>query len=267
MKKRLILPLQAKGNLGKTTEISTRACWLNKREVPWVGYDLDPEQGRFSKIFPKTIKIHQSATNTDDLIGIFKTALLNELTIVDPQAHIDHLIVQAILETNFLDLADENNLKITLLLFPADDLEIMANIDEHIDTFKNRTDYIIVKNPARFLKTKMWDSSQLETELYECGAKTLTLHPLSEFAKREIAKAETKRNRPLSWVDAIEEESLNIDPIAVAILHNWLRSMFVQYDALTPLLVPDSIEIKLPTPATPDIIPHRTNLGSKLNFT
>ena len=40
-KHRLILPIQAKGNVGKSIEATARACWLNQRGIPWQGFDLD----------------------------------------------------------------------------------------------------------------------------------------------------------------------------------------------------------------------------------
>ena len=33
-KHRLILPMQAKGNVGKSLETAARACWLNQRSEP-----------------------------------------------------------------------------------------------------------------------------------------------------------------------------------------------------------------------------------------
>jgi hypothetical protein len=38
---RLVVPIQTRGNLGKSTEAIARCEWMNHRGVLWKGYDLD----------------------------------------------------------------------------------------------------------------------------------------------------------------------------------------------------------------------------------
>ena len=40
-KHRLILPMQAKGNMGKSIEAVARASWLKQRGINWQGFALD----------------------------------------------------------------------------------------------------------------------------------------------------------------------------------------------------------------------------------
>src|SRR5207247_2571148 len=51
-KHRLILPIQAKGNVGKSIEATARACWLNERGIHWQGFDLDGDNKTLSRLFP-----------------------------------------------------------------------------------------------------------------------------------------------------------------------------------------------------------------------
>jgi len=51
-KHRLILPMQAKGNMGKSIEATARACWLNQRGIQWQGFDLDGDNRTLSRLFP-----------------------------------------------------------------------------------------------------------------------------------------------------------------------------------------------------------------------
>ena len=38
---RLVVPIQTRGNLGKSTEAIARCEWMSQRGVLWKGYDLD----------------------------------------------------------------------------------------------------------------------------------------------------------------------------------------------------------------------------------
>ena len=57
-KHRLILPMQAKGNMGKSIEAAARACWLNQRGIPWQGFDLDGDNRTLSRLFPEPGQTH-----------------------------------------------------------------------------------------------------------------------------------------------------------------------------------------------------------------
>src|SRR5436190_1580009 len=118
-KHRLILPIQAKGNVGKSIEAAARACWLNERGIHWQGFDL----------------------------------------------------------------AKDHSIGITVMVFPLDDLDVMMNIDVVCRFCGNEVDYVIVRNPARAPKTRMFDVSELEKELLSLQAGSVTLPVLSEFAK------------------------------------------------------------------------------------
>ena len=49
---RLILPLQKRGNLGKSTVIAALAQYYDQRGVPWQGYDLDADHREFLASIP-----------------------------------------------------------------------------------------------------------------------------------------------------------------------------------------------------------------------
>src|SRR5947199_391541 len=56
-KHRLILPMHAKGNVGKSIETAARACWLNQRGIHWQGFDLDGDNKTLSRLFPTQAKL------------------------------------------------------------------------------------------------------------------------------------------------------------------------------------------------------------------
>jgi DDE superfamily endonuclease len=74
-KHRLILPMQAKGNMGKSIEATARACWLNQRDIPWQGFDLDGDNRTLSRLFPGQVlltPLNGQAEDLDELISILR---------------------------------------------------------------------------------------------------------------------------------------------------------------------------------------------------
>ena len=57
VKHRLLLPMQAKGNVGKSLEIATRACWLSECGIDWQGFDLDADNRTLSRLFPDQVQL------------------------------------------------------------------------------------------------------------------------------------------------------------------------------------------------------------------
>ena len=67
IKHRLILPMQAKGNVGKSLEAAARACWLNQRGIQWQGFDLDGDNRTLSRLFPGQTQLVPLSGQADDL--------------------------------------------------------------------------------------------------------------------------------------------------------------------------------------------------------
>ncbi len=49
---RIVVPIQTRGNLGKSTEAIARCEWMNARGVRWRGYDLDASNRTLSTALP-----------------------------------------------------------------------------------------------------------------------------------------------------------------------------------------------------------------------
>ena len=129
---RLILPIQAKGNVGKSIEAAARACWLNERDIHWQGFDLDGDNKTLSRLFPaqtRLVPLTGQADDLDDLISILRKATVAPVTLVDPRAHLDGQVMKALRATHFFDIAKAQSVSITVLVFPLDDLDVMMNID------------------------------------------------------------------------------------------------------------------------------------------
>src|SRR6266446_892045 len=107
-KHRLILPMQAKGNVGKSIEAAARACWLNLRGIQWQGFDLDGDNKTLSRLFPGQVRLKPLNGQTDDLdelIAILRRTTAKPVTLVDPRAHLDAQLMKALSATHFFDIA------------------------------------------------------------------------------------------------------------------------------------------------------------------
>ena len=85
IKHRLLFPMQAKGNVGKSLEIATRACWLSERGIEWQGFDLDADNRTLSRLFPGEVQLVPMAGRADDqdeLVSVLKKVTAKPVTIV-----------------------------------------------------------------------------------------------------------------------------------------------------------------------------------------
>src|SRR5438876_9448128 len=240
-KHRLILPMQATGNVGKSLETAARACWLNQRGIRWQGFDLDGDNRTLSRLFPgqtKLVPLNGQPDDLDELISILRKATVAPVTLVDPRAHLDGQLMKALQATHFFEIANSQSIGITVMVFPLDDLDVMSNLDVVCQFCGGRVDYIIVRNPARAAKTRMFDGSELELELLHYGAASITLPVLSEFVKLRLAKLEADHQRGIAFNEAIGNDELGLDIMARGVLQDWLGVLFSQYDQIAAKLLP-----------------------------
>ncbi len=271
IKHRLLFPLQAKGNVGKSLETAARACWLNQRGIPWQGFDLDGDNKTLSRLFPeqaKLIPLNGQAEDLDELISILRKATAAPVTLVDPRAHLDGQLMKALSATHFFDIASAQNIGITIMVFPLDDLDVMTNLDAVCQFCGSQVDYVIVRNPARAARTRMFDGSELETELLNLHAGGITLPVLSEFVKLRLAKLEADHQRGIPFNEAIGNDELALDIMARGVLQDWLGTLFAQYDRIATKLLPTVEAANIKPKAAPAIGESATaKRGAKVNLT
>lgn len=270
IKHRLILPMQAKGNMGKSIEAAARACWLNQRSIPWQGFDLDGDNRTLSRLFPDQVKLtplRGQAEDLDELILILRKTTAQPVTLIDPRAHLDAQLMKALSATHFFDIASTQNIGITLMVFPFDDMDVMTNLDAVCQFCGSQVDYVIVRNPARASRNRMFDGSTLEKELLDCGAVTITVPVLSEFVKLRLAKLEAEQQRGIPFNEAIGSDSLGLDIMARGVLQDWLSTLFNQYDQIAAKLLPAVEAASIKPKIVPPIGEPFAKRGAKVNLT
>jgi len=200
---------------------------------------------------------------------ILRKATAAPLTLVDPRAHLDSQVTKALHATHFFDIAKAQSIGITVLVFPLDDLDVMMNIDSVCRFCGSDVEYVIVRNPARAPKTRMFDGSELEKELLSLDAGTITVPVLSEFVKLRLANLETKHERGIPFTEAVVSDALGLDIMARGVLQDWLSTLFAQYDHnAAKLLSTEQAAALKPNSSAPAIgEPPTGKRGAKVNLT
>jgi len=248
---RLVVPIQTRGNIGKSTEAIARCEWMTQRDVLWRGYDLDAFNRTLSTTYPtEAIFIPPSQEPEGDIIRILRQVVHAEVTIIDPSAHMNQTILRALKMVKFNELAAAASSRITVVIYPIDEISDMDDISETIESLSDSVDWLVVRNRAKTPETKFFDGSELEAELVGYGAAFLELPKLLAETRNHLRAHEVKLGRGLSPAEALKNTSLKIDLAHRLILEDWLGEMFRRYDAIATHLLPTQAAAKI-TPTIP----------------
>jgi len=143
----------------------------------------------------------------------------------------------------------------------------MTDIDETVTALGDSVDYLIVRNPARIPRTRMFDDSELEAELLRLGAGCLEVPSLLPLARNHLASVEAHLGRGLSAVEAVANRELPIDGMVRIIVEDWIRTFFRRLDPIAPLLLPSEAAATIAettSPASPTASPIKR--GAKINL-
>jgi len=267
IKHRLVLPIQTRGSLGKSTEAIIRAEWMRQHRVPWKGYDLDVYNRTLSETYPDEVTlVEPSREPVSDIIKILRKVNQVAVTMIDPQAHMNKTILSAIAQIDFPKFAVEAQARATVLIFPIDEVSDMEDISETVDTLGDSVDWIIVRNRERIPTTKFFDGSALEKQLQGYKAGYLDLPPLLTDTRNHLRGSQLKLGRTLSPAEAISNPSLEIDAVHRILFQKWVAEVFRRLDAIGSYLVPDEYAetIKPGAEVRPDKA-RRTALGINLD--
>ena len=255
IKHRLVLPIQTRGCLGKSTEAIIRAEWMRQHNVPWKGYDLDVYNRTLSETYPEEVTlVEPSREPVGDIIKILRKVNQVAVTMIDPQAHMNKTILSAIAQIDFPKFAAQAQARATVLIFPIDEVSDMEDISDTVDTLGDSVDWVIVKNRERIPTTKFFDGSALEKQLQAYKAAYLDLPPLLTDTRNHLRGSQLKLGRTLSPAEAISNPSLEIDAVHRILFQNWVAEVFRRLDPIKSFLVPDEYAetIKLGVEIRPD---------------
>lgn len=263
----LITCLAQRGNIGKSTCLCGIAAWLEQRGVPWQGFDLDPDHRSFSRLYPESAHpIELGDEPEGDVIKVLRRLGDSPVTLLDPRAHLSGTVLNAWDMTRFPESFAASGGRIVALLFPADDLDVMSDLDATVTRLGECVGYVVVRNRARSPRTRMFDGSELEAELRRLGAAFLELPVLLSLARNHLAAKEAEIGRGLTHAEAVANPELGLDPMVRLLVEDWARTLFRRLDAMTSHLLPAAFAAKIAAPVVGASVAVTVQRGAKLNL-
>jgi hypothetical protein len=249
---RLIVPMQARGNVGKSTILGVIAGWLEQRGIEWRGFDLDPDHRSLARLFPANVALAPLGDEPEgDLIRLLRSCAGLPVTVIDPRAHLSEILFRGFEMIRFPETFAEVEGRVTVLLFPADDLEVMTDMDQTVSRLGGAVDYVVVKNRARAPRTRMFDGSELEGDLQTLGAEVLEFPALLSIARNHLAALEADLGRGVCHAEAVMNLELPVDSLVRMVIEDWLKGLFRKFDRIAGRLLPTELAARLDSPSAP----------------
>ena len=268
IKHRLIVPIQTRGNLGKSTEAIARCHWMTERGIDWRGYDLDSFNRTLSGNYPdKVTFIPQDPEPEGDVIQILRKVVQAEVTVIDPAAHMNQTILRAIEQVQFTKFAEAGYARLTVLIFPIDEISDMEDITRTVASLRDTVDWVVVRNPAKIPTTKFFAGSQLEARLRSYNAAFLTLPVLMGITRRHLRACEARVGRPISPDEAVRNPEIKMDLVHRCLLEDWLKKTQREFDAIATHLLPTAKAAGIETQPSSQETSTTEQRGAGLNFT
>jgi len=244
------------------------AQWLDHHATTWAGFDLDRDHRSFSRLFPGTVEpIEIGQEPVGDFVKVLRRLGAGPVVIFDLRAHMASLWLEAAEITQFTSMYAKAGGRVTAVLFPSDDLEVMSHLDTTVSQLGNTVDYLVVRNLGRSAYTRMLDGSELETELKRLKAGFLELPALISVARNCIAAKETEAGRDITPVEIVGNKELGMDPMTRIVVEHWLRTVFRRLDSVAHLLLPTLLAEKIQAVTTSEPSTYAPNpRGARLNF-
>lgn len=183
---------------------------------------------------------------------------------MDARAQATDEILRVIQRTHFLSIAADQGIRMTVLLFPFDDLATMENLEMIVRELGDAVDYVIVRNPAKN-QTRMYDGSGLQSILTDWSAVEITLPVLFKSTLLQLDELEARHGRGITWSEAIGNRDLKLDAFARGDLESFLTDIFAQYDAIAAHLLPDDAAATI-KPAKANQAESKATFQSRFNF-
>lgn len=263
---RLIVPIQTRGNLGKSTEAIARCEWMRQRGVAWKGFDLDAHNRTLSTTFASEVSFVESGLEPEgELIKIFRGIAQTEVTVIDPSAHMNRTILRAMEMVRLTELCAAISARVTALIYPVDEISDMDDIAQTVETLGSSVDWIIVRNPVKIPTTKFFQGSELEMLLLQFGAVRLEIPTLLSDTRNHLRSRELQLGRGLSPSEALRSPDVQLDVAHRIVLEQWLFDLFKRFDLIAGHLIPTAkVKPIKPVSGNEAATPKRRTIGINL---
>jgi hypothetical protein len=235
IKHRFITCFQSSGRIGKSTALEGILAWANFAQVPVAAVDCDAEHLTLSKRFPEAAFVDATRSH-DQFLQLMLALPDTPLAVADFPAQATDFLLKAMESLRVLDALDDRGTRMTVLMFAADDPTATASMAKTYQTLRNRVDYLLVKNPARF-RSQIFDESPLAERFRTISVPVLELPAVTTTTLQQIAAASAERKKHLTFSEAAKMPSLH--QMCRFEIEHFLNRVFVQCEDAANILVPN----------------------------
>jgi hypothetical protein len=245
LRQRYSLAPQSKGNLGKSHVLCLFAEFCVHNSIPFDAIDCDQAHHTVLDRYPN----HATAfplTQERDSFGRLLDPLPGAPVVIwdFPSNYTDYLLdhdgYYGVAET-----LQQAGARMTLFLFESDNTNAQDSAADLFDHFGESVDWILVSNPGSGAKPAEFRSIALYSVLMERKTPVLEVPPISVVSKNAWAALEAQTECFLPIGEVIKHPSVPF--VARRELAKVRDIMFVQFEDMANLLVPDAGLIKNPT--------------------
>jgi hypothetical protein len=239
---RIICSLQSTGRIGKSTVAQALISWFGFAGVEFAAIDADGEHQTLSRWYPEIVT-RIPFRRTDDLLPILNEIGSMPVMLIDYPAQSTQALLSAFAHFQAFDFFESKNTRLTSLIFASDERPAMASAAEIITTFGPKSDYIIVKNPARF-QSEIFMHSQLPKMLGDYAARTVEIGRITRTTLDHLDAESAKAKRALTF-----REGEKLLPAGSVIeLQSWRNRLFAQFEDICDLLLPVKVNKRVDRP-------------------
>jgi len=228
--KRLILIMNGKGGVGKSTFATNLVQHYKDLGVPHRSVDTDNENSTLKRFHNDADFVDLSVPRGLDLL--VELLQRTETVIVDCRAASTDLILGYLAEVNALDILTSLQTRLTVAMPVNHEPDSIEQICVITGALGNRCDYVVVRNQVHSDHFLLYDRSRIRTRLLgELRAHEITLPKLYDW----LVTALNQRNLTVTAAIAPGEFTL----LDRQRLLNWQRSLVAQIELAGPFLLPE----------------------------
>jgi hypothetical protein len=181
--RRLILCTQSTGRVGKSTVAEGLISWLRFADVPFTAIDGDDEHQTLQRRYPDLVDSYAATGSLNNFARMVRSLPPTPVIILDLPAQATRFLLDASERLQLLEFFNTIGIRLTLLIFAADDVTAKESAANTVRFFGDRADYLLIENPAKFRS--------------------------DGFRTTKFAKWFAERNTPILQIPAITSDTLD----------------------------------------------------------
>ncbi|MEI6715914.1 MAG: P-loop NTPase [Verrucomicrobiota bacterium] len=227
--KRLILIMNGKGGVGKSTVANNLVQYFKDNGVAHRAVDTDDENSTLTRFHPEAD--FADITNTRGLDLLFEKLRKTDVVVVDCRAASTDLILGYLEEVDAFDVLRSLEASLTVVMPVNHELDSIEQLRVISSTLGNRCAYIVVRNQVHSQEFMVYDQSQTRHRLLkelQCGE--IVLPKLHDWLVVSLSTL------GVSVTTAISGSEFSL--LDRQRLKTWQRKLYEQLDAARVFLIP-----------------------------